>query len=244
MGSGFKKRVLTNLSMDNQHKVVDAKNAEATYDYMTYDDVKTFIDNTLKEVLSQQDFQDSVQGIQKDISFVPETVLGNRYIITNPTNLSPVFGSIAGLDKNDIIAYDGSKFAIASDVSTMVSEMILLWDECSRKYYQYVAKDGYWDIAVGLEDIVFGFGLSQNVDAVTIDRNVVVTKRVFVIGDGTAKTFSLKHDINAPIVSATFADINTKKMVEVFYEMTDNNTIFVTSPISFDLESVVVLVMG
>ena len=65
------------------------------------------------------DFQPDVLDIQVDASLDPgaSPTLGDRYILTDTGNLHANFGSISGVQDDDIVEYNGSAFVVAYDVS-------------------------------------------------------------------------------------------------------------------------------
>ncbi|RMH47903.1 MAG: hypothetical protein D6688_02850, partial [Alphaproteobacteria bacterium] len=65
------------------------------------------------------DFQPDVIDVQVDATLDPgvSPATGARYIITNAASLHANFGTISGLQDNDIVEYDGSQWVVAYDVS-------------------------------------------------------------------------------------------------------------------------------
>ena len=65
----------------------------------------------ITDLMSQNDFQENVQGIQVDATFVPQKLDSIRYIVTDVTKLHADFGTITGVENNDVVAYIGGKFS-------------------------------------------------------------------------------------------------------------------------------------
>lgn len=116
---------------------------------------KQYVDNALTGL----DFQPDVLDIQVDNTLDPDpATTGDRYIITNAANLNANFGTIAGLNDNDIVQYDGTEWFVAYDVTTS-GPGALVWDRASATFYRW---DGTsWDQFGGLEGITAGVGLTK-----------------------------------------------------------------------------------
>ena len=66
--------------------------------------------------------QARVLDIQVDNTLDPgaSPTLNDRYIITDAGDINANFGSIAGLEDNDIVRYDGDDFVVSLDVSAVI----------------------------------------------------------------------------------------------------------------------------
>lgn len=105
------------------------------------------------------DFQADVLGIQVDGTLQPSLVAGARYIITNAADLHEDFGTIAGVQNNDIVQYDGSDWVVVYDVSDK-GEGAMVWSRGASTFYFY---DGTaWTAFGGLSGIEAGIGLQKD----------------------------------------------------------------------------------
>ena len=129
--------------------------------------VKTAVDNAIAGL----DFQRDVLDIQIDNALDPSTSsTGDRYLITDSSNLHANFGTITGLEDGDIIEYDGAEFQIVYDVSSS-GEGVLVWDRTSNSWQRF---DGVsWDRFGGLSGVVGGAGIEVNGDTVSLDADDV-----------------------------------------------------------------------
>jgi len=89
------------------------------------------------------DWQESILNIQTDNTLDPGSSpnTGDRYILTNVSNLNSNFGTITGVGDNDIVEYDGSNFVVVYDVSTN-TEGGATWNENDN--IQYVFNGTSW----------------------------------------------------------------------------------------------------
>ena len=79
-----------------------------------------------------------IKGIQENASLAPDLTVGSKYIIRNPENLHTTFGSIVGLQVNDIVIRDTSSFSIYVDVSnTKTNKGGLVYNDADDKLYYY-----------------------------------------------------------------------------------------------------------
>jgi len=112
----------------------------------------------LDAAIAGTDFQADVIDVQVDSSLDPgaSPATGARYIITNAASLHANFGTISGLQDNDIVEYDGSQWVVAYDVSVK-GEGALVWVQAQDKFYRY---DGInWSEFGGLAGVTAGDGL-------------------------------------------------------------------------------------
>jgi hypothetical protein len=161
----------------------------------------------LDAALAGLDFQPDVLDVQIDATLDPgaSPTDGDRYIITDASNLNSNFGTInklmdgtsATLEDNDIVEYDSAagEFRIAYDVSAE-GPGALCWDRDSTTWQRW---DGTtWDDFGGLAGVTAGAGLSKagntlsaNVDGSTVVVNV---SDELEVNDGGIDTAQLAND--------------------------------------------------
>lgn len=182
------------------------------------------------ELLALSSFQDDVVAVQRDATLVPNKTINprSRYIIIDKTALHADFGSIVGLANNDIVEWDGSKFIVATDMSNFTSEYMLAYVEAEDAFYQYSASDDQWETASGLNEMAVGFGLAKINGELKIDETIVVRKKDFLIGDGSALDYVIVHDLNNNTPNVTCKETITNQEVNTFIEFTSANTITVS----------------
>ena len=113
-------------------------------------------------------WQDDVDGIQKDATLIPQLVEGARYIITNSAALAVEFGTIAGVGDGDIVQYLGGSFVVAYDVSADAkSDGTLTWVASAEYYARYL--NGSWSEFGGLSSLVPGIGLAKDGNVLNIN---------------------------------------------------------------------------
>jgi len=95
---------------------------------------KRYLIELIASLLNNLDFQRDVLNTQTDAIFNPgEATIGDRYIITDASNLNENFGTITGLEDNDIVEFIDDKFEILYDVSVENSGAIV-WDRGNAKF--------------------------------------------------------------------------------------------------------------
>lgn len=122
----------------------------------------------LEAAIAGLDFQGDVLDVQTDNTLdVTIAASGDRYIITDSGNLHASFGSISGLEDNDIVEYDGAAWSVVYDVSVS-GPGALAWDRdtASWQYYNGTA----WGQFGGLDALNAGIGLVKSGN--TIDVNM------------------------------------------------------------------------
>jgi len=119
------------------------------------------IQNTIDLAIAGLDIQADVLDIQVDDTLDPggSPDTGARYIMTDSTNAHANFGSIDGLEGNDIVEYDGDSFEVAYDVSEE-GEGALCWDRDSGTWQRWDGSS--WDEFGGLAGITAGNGLTKD----------------------------------------------------------------------------------
>ncbi len=90
-----------------------------------------------------------------DPSATPTT--GDRYIIEDSGNLHANFGTITGVENDDIVEYDGANFIITYDASTDSNSNALCWVNGTNEWYQFHGTS--WHLHQGLSSLVAGNGL-------------------------------------------------------------------------------------
>jgi len=121
-----------------------------------------------QNALSGLDFQKDVIAKQVDNTLDPGASPnnGDRYIITDSSNLHTNFGSIPGIGNNDIVEYTGSVFEVVYDVSVQ-GEGTLVWEQTGNIYQRW---DGTsWDEFGGLSGITAGNGLTKTGNVINVN---------------------------------------------------------------------------
>lgn len=126
----------------------------------------------LDTAISTLNWQDDVDGVQTDATLDPGATpaTGARYIITDSAALNANFGTITGVEDNDIVEFDGSEFVVAFDVSdtSLDAAGTLAADTAAGVYMRY--NGTAWSTFDGLDALVAGLGLIKNGN--TIDVNL------------------------------------------------------------------------
>ncbi len=82
---------------------------------------------------------------------------GDRYIIEASGTLHANFGTITGIEDDDIVEYDGANFVVSFDASTDPDNNALAWVTTSNEWYHF---DGTsWHLHQGLSALTAGNGL-------------------------------------------------------------------------------------
>jgi len=131
---------------------------------------RAYVDNAL----SGLDFQPDVLDIQTDGNLDPGAppTEGDRYLITDAGSLHANFGTITGIEDNDIVEYDGSDFVVAYDVSVQ-GEGALVWDRDSNTWQRYDGAD--WEEFGGLSGVTAGAGLTKTGNTIDIGAGSGIT---------------------------------------------------------------------
>lgn len=76
---------------------------------------KTYVDSAIQGL----SWEEPVLNIQTDNTLDPgaSPTTGDRYILTNSSDLQANFGTITGVGDNDIVEYDGADFVVSYDAS-------------------------------------------------------------------------------------------------------------------------------
>jgi len=124
----------------------------------------------LDSAVTGLDFQADVDDIQTDGTLDPgaSPSTGDRYIVTDTATLHANFGTITGVENNDIVEYDGADFVVEYDVS-VEGPGALVWDLDSGQFYRW---DGTsWDPFGGLSGVTAGAGLTKSSNTLNVGQN-------------------------------------------------------------------------
>lgn len=132
-----------------------------------------FVQDAVDRAIAGLDFQRDVLGVQTDATLDPGAApaAGDRYVITDPAALHANFGTIAGLEANDIVEFNGTSWTVAYDVS-VEGEGSLAWDRSEDRWVRW---DGLtWDAFGGLAGVVGGIAVTVNGDTINLDLSKLV----------------------------------------------------------------------
>lgn len=126
-----------------------------------------FVATEVESALTGLDFQSDVLDIQTDATLDPGATptTGDRYIITNSASLHTNFGTITGVEDNDIVEYTGSAFEVIYDVSVQ-GEGALVWDQNTNAWQRYDGTN--WAEFGGLAGVTAGNGLTKSGDTINV----------------------------------------------------------------------------
>tara|TARA_B100000700_G_scaffold101966_1_gene115009 strand:+ start:58898 stop:60607 length:1710 start_codon:yes stop_codon:yes gene_type:complete len=118
----------------------------------------------LDNALAGLDFQPDVLDKQVDASLDPGAAPseGDRYIIEDAAALHANFGTIAGVENNDIVEYDGAEFVVAYDVSVQ-GQGVLAWNVAIANFQYWTGVS--WDDFGGLSGFSAGVGLEKDTES-------------------------------------------------------------------------------
>jgi hypothetical protein len=157
-----------NLNFGGTHTVTNVRApSDAT-------DVVRLID--IENLTADLDFQADIVGIIADdttqpVTTAPTGVDAVRYIILDSENIHEDFGTIVGLEDNDIVEYDGENWFVAYDVSER-GPGVLVWNRETARWKKF---DGtVWTEHGGLSGVTTAAGLDK-------DGNTIMVK----FGGGT-----------------------------------------------------------
>lgn len=139
-----------------------------------------FVKTAIERALAGLDFQKDVLDVQVDGTLDPGAAptVGDRHVITNPSDLHANFGTIAGLEANDIVEFDGSGFVVEYDVSAQ-GPGALVWDRAGETWVRW---DGVsWDNFGGLAGVSGGIGISVDGATISLDLSELTD-----LGEGAA----------------------------------------------------------
>lgn len=147
-------KFLNNVDLAGVAKIVNTPAPKDANDLVT----KSFVEDAIQKAIAGFDFQADVLAVQSDETFkVTTPKKGDRYIIKDASKLDASLGTIEGLESNDIIEYDGSKFVVVYDVSVK-GDGIFLYCQQDKEYFKFV--NNVWSFG-GLTVIKAGNGLNN-----------------------------------------------------------------------------------
>lgn len=118
----------------------------------------------LDNAISNLNWQEDVLDIQVDNTLDPGATpaTGDRYVITDAANLNANFGTIAGLEDDDIVQYDGTQFVVAFDMSAQGANSAgtFTTNLADGNFWRY--SGSAWTSFDGVSAIVAGIGLVRN----------------------------------------------------------------------------------
>jgi len=178
--------IRTHVNDVTLHRVINDVSTTAT-DLWSAQKIGNEIDNAIAGL----DFQRDVLNKQVDATLDPggSPTIGDRYILTNVSNLNANFGTITGVSNNDIVEYTGSAFEVAYDVSA-VGEGALVWNMNANYYERW---DGtVWSEFGGLSGVTAGAGLTKTGntidvgtgDGITVNADDVAVNVSDLVGTG------------------------------------------------------------
>ncbi len=129
----------------------------------------------VEAALAGLDFQPDVLGYQKDATLNPSAspTVGARYIVSAASNLHANFGTIAGVQNNDIVEYDGTDFQVVYDVSS-AGPGAICWDRGTSTWKYYNGTD--WSQFGGLDSLNAGIGLVKSGNTIDISMGAGIAQ--------------------------------------------------------------------
>jgi len=95
---------------------------------------------------------------------------GDRYIIQDAGNLHANFGTITGLEDDDIVEYDGSNFVVTYDASADTDANALAWATTPDEWWHFNGSS--WHLHQGLSTLTAGNGLVINAGQIDLVPDV------------------------------------------------------------------------
>lgn len=120
--------------------------------------------------LAGLNWQDDVNARQLDATLDPGVAptTGDRYILTDVAALHVNFGTIADVENNDIVEYDGAEFVVVFDVSAdSKAEGALAYSLAVNEFVRFNGTS--WLVFHGLESLVDGAGLVKSGNVLSIN---------------------------------------------------------------------------
>ncbi len=134
----------------------------------------------LENEVANLNWQDDVLAVQTDDTLDPgaSPATGARYIITDSANLNANFGTIAGLEDNDIVEFDGTDWTVAFDVSAEGADAAgtLAASQADEKFYRYNVAGTSWNTFTGLEALNAGIGLVKTGNVIDVNMGAGVAQ--------------------------------------------------------------------
>lgn len=121
-------------------------------------------------------FQEDVLAVQTDATLDPTATPteGDRYLITDAAALHANFGTITGIENNDIVEHDGTEFVVVYDAS-VDGEGALTWDRTSN-VFMHLADGGSWAPFGGLSGVTAGIGLAKDGNTISVNMGAGVAQ--------------------------------------------------------------------
>lgn len=151
------------LNFDGAHTVTNLKAPTEATDAVRLIDIDNLTANL--------DFQADVLAMVTNDELVPTTTVpagmeAVRYIILDAENINAAFGTITGLEDNDIVAYEDGNWFVAYDVSEK-GPGALTWNRESERWKKW---DGtQWTEHGGLSGVTTAAGLSKEGNTIMVD---------------------------------------------------------------------------
>lgn len=135
---------------------------------------KIDIDNAL----SGMNWQEDVDGVQRDATLQPSKAEGSRYVIGDAAALHADFGTIADVANNVIVEADADgEYHVVFDPSADRADGAIAWNHATT---QYVRFDGtQWAAFGGMSSVTAGDGLELDGNAL----NVQVDRALTIVGN-------------------------------------------------------------
>lgn len=134
-----------------------------------------YVLSEIQKAVSGLDYQADVLGLQTDATLAPTLTLGARYILTDITKLHANFGVITGVENNDIVEYDGTKFNVAYDVSAK-GPGVIVFNRGDNEYKKFITSWTYGGFSAvtngtGLDNVSGTFNVKYDDITIGIDGN-------------------------------------------------------------------------
>jgi hypothetical protein len=172
------------------------------------------IANEIQENITGLDWQKDIKGIIPDGNAqypgdgtLPAATTGDRYVLTTASGINVAWGTITGLENNDIIEFDGTNWFVAYDVSVM-GDGAMAYSEAVQStevpvgWRQY--KAGSWTNFHGFDEIIAGYGL-EKVNGRTLAVKIADIMGLGLMADGsdpakiTLKVYEGEDGVTVPI---------------------------------------------
>lgn len=193
----------------------------------------------LQNAMAGLNWMADVEAVQTDDTLDPTATPaeGVRYIITNPASLHANFGTIAGLEANDIVAYQDAEFVVVFDANVAdQAQGNILWSNASNGYMRIegtVGVDQQWVAFGGLAGVNAGIGLKKTGNTLDVtlggglieNGNGLITTDLLTdgglelvdTGDGLAENFKLAMKLDGATLakSATGTKVAAGGITEI-----------------------------
>jgi len=108
-------------------------------------------------------WQEDVIAIQTDALTDPGAAPeeGARYVISDAANLHANFGTIADVENNDIVEFDGTDFVVTFDANVVTDpDGAMVWNTGAANNYRLISD--VWTPFYGLDNLIAGTGLIKS----------------------------------------------------------------------------------